>query len=388
MSATLWKQALPAPPRHSWFEAFDADGGTALHDLLLGRFDLANLAATEPRSLLSEWVIRIGDAGNFSARLDAALTELIETQWGNLDLAPRAQLLAVWEAIGHFVSAAYKAGSNPAPLEHTAEALRDRLTDASGFGAELFAARGSDAFFTCLNAIALYQRDDSLRSLWWRLAELPDGFPFRYAGLALTGIRRLPASSGGFRYDVGIALFTIARAFSRSANEGILSQQAAVEELHLLYQRSRKQFPTMERQWVEVFAREVQTNTRAKYSQEIWQFLDDEKGRLPKVVGLPSQIHPSYIAQFQQDQDRMPQIGLAITWDPNKPSENKAALSRRDSRAVENAESFLNQQRDYARKTGLTVNLVQSLHLFASEIRHYDLHQAEVWVQTNHHLKQ
>ncbi|PZR74004.1 MAG: hypothetical protein DLM73_09150 [Chthoniobacterales bacterium] len=90
MSATVWKETLQASPLHSWFEAFDDDAQTAVHDLLLGRFDLANLAATEPRSLLGEWVAKLGNTGNFSSRLDAALTSWIEAHWGNDNLAPRA----------------------------------------------------------------------------------------------------------------------------------------------------------------------------------------------------------------------------------------------------------------------------------------------------------
>jgi hypothetical protein len=246
MSATIWKAALPAAPLHHWFEAFEADAPAALHDLLLGRFDLANLAVTEPRSLLSEWVVTVGNTAGFSSRLDSVLTGWIEAHWGNVGLAPRSQLLAVWEAVANVINATYKSGPNAAPLEKAAGSLRDRISDASGFSAQMFSSRGTDAFIACLNTAALYQRDDSLRALWWRLAELPDGFPIRYASVALTGIRRLPAVSGGFRYDVAIALFAIARAISRRVRDGEFSEQSAAEEIQLLYQRTRQQFPAMD----------------------------------------------------------------------------------------------------------------------------------------------
>lgn len=377
MSATVWKETLPAPPLHSWFEAFETDAHAAVHDLLLGRFDLANLAVTEPRSLLGEWVARLGNTANFSSRLDAALTSWIEAHWGNDHLAPRAQLLSVWETVGHVLSASYRSGPGPAPLETAVASVRDRLADPNGFSAQLFSPRGSDAFFACLTAAALYQRDDSLRALWWRLADLPDGFPVRYASVALTGVRRLPAVSGGFRYDVGIALFTIARALSRRVRDGGCSEQSAEEEFQMLHQRTRRQYPAMEPYWAEVFRQELRSERRETYAELIWRFLDDERGRLPQAT--PSRQNAGHRVPNGIESNRTAYQGLAITWDPQQAQAIKYAISQREYRAVERAEAFLNQQRDYARKNGLTLNLVQSLHLFASEIRKYNLPQAESW---------
>src|SRR6266853_1260013 len=335
MSATVWKETLPAPPLHSWFEAFEADAQTAVHDLLLGRFDLANLAVTEPRSLLGEWVVRLGDTANFSSRLAAALTGWIEAHWGNDNLAPRAQLLSAWETVGHVLSAAYRSGPAPAPLEQAAEALRDRFADPNGFSAQLFSPRGSDAFFACLPSAALYQRDESLRALWWRLAELPDGFPIRYASVALTGVRRLPAVSGGFRYDVAIALFTIARALSRRVKDGDCSEEAAGEEFQLLHQRTRRQYPAMEQRWAEVFRQELRSDRRAEYSDLIWRFLDGERGQLPQATSSPSRQNAVQRVRNEPESDRAAFQGLAITWDPQQPREIKFAISRREHRAVE-----------------------------------------------------
>lgn len=379
MSATIWKEKLPAPPLHSWFEAFEADAPAALNDLLLGRFDLANLSVTEPRSLISEWIVRVGNAAGFSSRLDTALTGWIQTQWGNFDLASRSQLLSVWETVAHVLNATYRSGPSAAPLEKSAESLRDRIADASGFSAQLFSTRGTDAFLACLNVVALYQRDDSLRALWWRLAELPDGFPLRYASVALTGIRRLPAVSGGFRYDVATALFTVARAISCRVQDGDCSEQIAVEEFQLLYQRTRQQFPAMDQRWAEVFLKKMQAHNREAYSDAIWRFLDGEQGRLPRPQSTGS--HSRQTFGNNREPAPLPYNGLEITWEPQQPRLIESAIARREFRAVENAEAFLDQQRSYARKTGLTLNLVQSLHLFASRIRNYDLNQAEIWVR-------
>ena len=58
MLATIWKDKLDASPLHGWFEAFEEDAPKALHDLLAGHFDLANLPEAEPRALLSGWVLK------------------------------------------------------------------------------------------------------------------------------------------------------------------------------------------------------------------------------------------------------------------------------------------------------------------------------------------
>ncbi|PZR74005.1 MAG: hypothetical protein DLM73_09155 [Chthoniobacterales bacterium] len=232
-----------------------------------------------------------------------------------------------------------------------------------------------------MTAAALYQRDDSLRALWWRLADLPDGFPIRYAPVALTGVRRLPAVSRGFRYDVAIALFTIARALSRRVRDGGCSEQIAEEEFQLLHQRTRRQYPAMEQRWAEVYRQELRSDKRDDYSNLIWQFLDGESNRLPQATAAPSRRNDGHGASNGLQADQAVYHGLAITWDPRMPREIKFAIGGREHRAVERAEAFLNQQRDYARKNGVTLNLVQSLHLFASGIRNYNLHQAELWVR-------
>ncbi len=291
MLATIWKDKLDASPLHGWFEAFEAEAPKALHDLLAGRFDLANLSEAEPRALLSGWVLKIREAGDFAKRVEETLTGWIAEHWGKDKLGSRSLLLATWETVGATVSATYQSGASPALLEASALALRDRLADATGFAAHLFSPRGTDAFFACLNAVALHQRDSSLRSFWWRLAELPAGFPVRYAGLALTGIRRLP-SSGGFRYDLASALFVVAKALSRLEREGVLDAKQALEEIEYLFHRSRRQYPTFENEWAEVARREVHDDLQQEYVDSIWQFLKSIKARSSHTQRFQARFEP------------------------------------------------------------------------------------------------
>ena len=191
MSTTIWKQHLPASSQHHWFEAFEENGLEAADALLLGRFDLANLAVEEPSVLLTTWVRIIGDRGGFSTLLDDALSAWIDKNWAKSDHASIAMIRSVWDQLGIVISATAPPAPNPCPLAKAATTLRVRLGDHSGFATTLFAFRGRDAFHTCLNAVALSQRDDELRTLWWRLIELPGGFPIRYASVALNGLRCL-----------------------------------------------------------------------------------------------------------------------------------------------------------------------------------------------------
>jgi tetratricopeptide (TPR) repeat protein len=379
MVATIWKDKLDASPLHGWFEAFEADAPNALHDLLAGRFDLANLSEAEPRALLSGWVLKIGEAGDFAKRVDDALTGWIAEHWGKDELGSRSLLLATWETVGAIVSATYQSGASPALLEASALALRERLADATGFAAHLFSARGTDAFFACLSAVALYQRDDSLRSFWWRLAELPAGFPVRYAGLALTGIRRLP-SPGEFRYDVAGALFVVAKALSRLEREGMLDAKQALEEIEYLFRRSRRQYPTFENEWAEVVRREVRDDLRQDYTDSTWQFLTSIKARSPDT--RRAQTHVEARDDFGSEVSPLVGGGLALTWDARNDPDHVTQLienRRPDSNAF--AEALLEKQRDYALRTGNRSFLVKSLHRFATGIRDWNIRQAEQWTR-------
>ncbi len=379
MLATIWKDKLDASPLHGWFEAFEEDAPKALHDLLAGHFDLANLPEAEPRALLSGWVLKIREAGDFAKRVDETLAGWIAEHWGKDDLGSRSLLLATWETAGATVSATYQSGASPALLEASALALRGRLADATGFAGHLFSARGTDAFFACLNAVALHQRDDSLRSFWWRLAELPAGFPVRYAGLALTGIRRLP-SSGGFRYDVASALFVVTKALSRLEREGMLDAKHALEEIEYLFRRSRRQFPAFQNEWAEVVRREVRDDSQQDYTDSIWQFLTSIKARSPDTRRFQTRAETQ--DDFASEVSSLADRGLALTWDAqNDPDHVTQLIENRRPDATAFAEALLGKQRDHALRTGNKSFVVKSLHRFATAIRDWDIRQAEQWTR-------
>ena len=379
MSAIIWKSQLPSQPLHRWFEAFEANADAAMDALLLGRFDMANLSTVDVDDLLSRWTLTIAEVGDFAARLDSALDRWIAKNWGRTELTTVDHLRGIWARVGHALSATYIPMSGWQYLGRSAGSLREQMFFQRSFARHLFSPRGTDAFHACLNAVALYQNDDKLRTFWWALVELPHGFPIRYGGLALTGIRRLRFPHGGFRYDVARAVIILAKSLSRLVREGLTEPAVAKNEFEYFYRRTRDYFPGYDAPWGAVFSTIWREELRAECSDEIRAFLDEEAvGLIPRARDQARQA-----ARYPGGQTRP--RSLQLTWDAARdPARIEHLLLAHDRDAIPEAEWLLDEQHTYGLKSGNFTFLIRSLHRFATAARNAarrdsDLWQAQQW---------
>jgi len=377
VSANIWKRRLAAPQQHQWFEAFESAPGEALDALLWRRFDLANVGVLDVDDLLSRWVLTVGNEEGFAGRVDSALASWIERNWGEDESGSPETLRGIWATVGRLLCAAY-VPSNERYLDNAATALRERLLKQPGFAPLLYSPRGCDAFFNCVNAVGLYQLDNHLRDFWWQLAELPNGFPSRYATLALTGIRRMRVRHGGFRYDLGRALFIVAKSLSRLVRYGVTTDSLALDEFSYLYDRARSSFPSFEPAWAVLFQSTWRPEIKKECSEQITAYVEKELDRLRPLL------------RPQRNNDhRLVTTGPRIfqaTWHiSNDPKRIEQMLLHRERERFEAAEWLLREQRSYGLNTGNFTFLVRTLQKFSVAVRNTarddrDLALAEKWV--------
>jgi tetratricopeptide (TPR) repeat protein len=213
-----------------WLTVFYHDPDKAVSELLWNRFYFGPLNLTERDQLLANWLELLGDAEEFSSRLDRAFSSWIEQNWGQFE-QPAASLVSAWICLASVVESSAKLNA-PARLSKAADALRARFPLRDRFLGSFSTAPAADPLGCYLAVIAEFQGDDrSLAGFWHRLCDLPDGVPFYHAPYAILGLRRLHSMNnwedGTLRAEVVLGLLRLANAFDRLVRERGLSEGVA-----------------------------------------------------------------------------------------------------------------------------------------------------------------
>ncbi len=359
--ANVWEDVFASGNPPAWLTEFEGDPYGAVDALLWRRFYHGPLNLAEPEDLVIDWVLLIGEAGDFATRLDRTMTAWVERNWGSLGSGSTAGLAGAWSRLPDVVAAT-------GVLTGTARALRVRFGEAQEYLGGLSLSPSQDPLGRYLGAVARYQPDRSLAPFWWQLCELPDRVPFYHAPHAIEGLRGLPPleeeETGGFRLDLVHGLVKLSVALAR-----------------------RREFPA--KQMKEMFFAVARRTMAAYPFPERW-----EASLRPLFPGLPdtpaawfaalvpgmSRPSPEPVRRSVQKKESSTRLTPHPLW-AERAGAIAAVLGRRPSTAIDEAETLLKEQRAYAQLTGDSYFLVRSLCRFASVIAPRTPQEALKWAE-------
>lgn len=362
MSADLdLDRAFAGNPVPTWLRDFERRPYEALDGLLLGAARLGILSAAEPTDLLARWMDQLGDP--FIGFLDTALATWIGRSWRTPILPGAAGSAALTAAA--WIRAADTIASE-VRLREAATELRHRLPSDRNFLAALGEGPSRDPEGRAWFAIARHQADRVLTPWWWRFCTLPPDEPWYHGVYGVQGLRGLPppANEGaGFRIEVAEGLLRLADALAQRCDDGWLDQSAARAEVARIAQLMQRAFPFPERWahvWVECRERGVQGDLARSWLDAV----------LPSVnVGPSSRRRPlPAVPQRRPDWQMRAQVIAG-------------SLREHFEQTLPRATQLLDEQTEYAEKTGDSYNVVRTACSFASKIRHSHPTQALIWVE-------
>ncbi len=343
-----------------WLRHFQEEPLNALHNFLLGRADLGYLSAAEPVDVMLGWLRAFGTKEGLAPDLDEILADWIKRSWGELLLpggAGSATLTAVaWRRATAIITAA-------TGLDRAAQSLRERFLEDRRYLNSLSEGRARDCQAGAWLALAMYQHDRGLLNEWWRLCELPPDEPWYRGVCGIHGLRGLApvsmARAGGFPEEVADGLNRLGLALWERYQEGWLREETARQEFVDIARLTMVAYPFKDR-WGSYWRHELSQDRDRRLFSWIVEL----------VPGLrPDSVHP-YGSFAQPDS----------TW-PTRAREIAASLSAGRPDCIEIAKSLLEEQADFAEKTGNNHYIVRSACNFAGRIRHRDPGQGLDWAR-------
>ena len=247
---TSWEKIFTTVPVPEWLLTFEAQPDAAVDAALRGRYFFGALNVAEPSDLLIDWALGIGDHFGFIHRLDEALANWIEKNWGKANYTLAAMS---WIWLSQIVA-------NVEALQQAPQALRRRFHERQKFLAPLCAGPSRDPLGMYLNAIARHQKDDSLAEVWWDYCKLAPGIPWYHGLYGITGLRGLPPSSekarGAFPELVAKGVACLGQALYRQSEEQKISLEEAYAEFDNVAHLTLVAYPFPER-WRECWEKEI-----------------------------------------------------------------------------------------------------------------------------------
>jgi tetratricopeptide (TPR) repeat protein len=358
----VWEEVFAAGSPPAWLTAFDEDPYGAVEALLWRRFYHGSLNLAEPEDLVIDWVFLIGEAGEFTSRLDQTLRAWGERNWGSLGDGSTARLADAWSRLADIVAAT-------GILTSTAQALRVRFADAQEYLGGLSVSPSQDPLGRYLGAIARYQQDRTLAPFWWQLCELPDRVPFYHAPYAIEGLRGLPPleaeERGAFRLDLVHGLIKLAVALARKRQ---FPEKQIKEMFFAVARRTMAAYPFPER-WVSAL------------DPLIPSLQDPAASWLAALLAERATSQPGErTSRKDPRRDQLPRTARDAEWKERADSIARA-LERRQQTALAEAEALIKEERSTAAAQGHPHPLVLSLNRFASIVAAWLPQRALKWAE-------
>ena len=347
-----------------WLRGFDANPGTALHDLLLGRAELGHLSVANPVDLLLGWLHAFGDQGGFTDLLDQSLTAWITDNWGRVELANGSDSAtltsAAWTQATELLAAAPS-------LTQAGKTLTQYVLSDQRYLNSLTEGRSRDPQAGAWFALASHQHDRTQLQNWWRLCDLPPDEPWYRGHCGIAGLRALPPESkafaGGFPKELAEGLNRLGLSLWRHQDEGWLDGDLAREEFQDSLRLTLGAYPFPDR-WLS-FWRHVLRRDHRRGDIRIWvRTLLPRVGDEIRDYHLHSQQWASYDPGWA---DRAKAIAEDLVFGTDD--------------AVKEAEQLLSEQYRYFEHSGNCSNLVRSATYFSRSIRSRQPAQALTWAR-------
>jgi hypothetical protein len=253
---TCWEEIFRQTPVPRWLRDFDHDPDAAVDAALKGEYYFGALNSADPADLLIDWALGLSQQLNFVPRLDKALANWIEQNWGHADATDKGSRTLhalAWIGLSQIVA-------NVDALKLAPRALRERFDQRDTFLKPLCEGPSRDPMGMYLHAIARHQEDDSLSEVWWNHCKLASGVPWYHGIYGIAGLRGLPPSSererGAFPERVAKGLALLGIALYRCSQDDILDIDRAHEEFNNVAHLTFVAYPFLER-WQECWRKEI-----------------------------------------------------------------------------------------------------------------------------------
>ena len=329
-----------------WILAFRDSPQDALTDIFTGRYYNQRANPVDPDDLILDWIWAL-PADLLAEPLDIAIAEWIREHWNGddqqlhpADVAWLRCLRVVALADNHHFST-------------SVSLLLSLVTEATFRLNALTTNRVRDVLGWYWACISRNQQDDSLRSLWFRLCNIPPGVPAFHGHWGLLGLRRVPGDdNGGFRVSVALGLERYLIGLDARVSEGSLRQRDAERMAVSESTDLARSFPFPAR-WSGFWAQRDNLPARVnKWLRSVFSLENTGPGRSRSVAkSLPPP---------RRNRD-WPDRARVIASDAR--SGNRASLK--------SAIQLTSEQRDYAIATGDFYSLVRTLCNLSGAFRSY-----------------
>jgi tetratricopeptide (TPR) repeat protein len=326
-------------PPSAWFYAFEDDRGAAVQDLLLGSADLGSFQVLDPWAVVLPWLQGLSDT-SFPADFDSALSGWIMTSWGE-PIHPASQGSAgltarAWESASLIIA-------NFDRLPISAGILRDRVLADREFLAFMGEGPSRDPAGRAWQALAQYQKDDSLLEDWNRIVALEPGVPWYHGQYGLMGIDLLPGNraEAGIPPPLAYGLRRFGVALRSLVADGYLNEGNARREFERLSRWAQRRYPFKEA-W-----------------RSVWrQLMEHESDPLAGWVldSLPGD-HRILGQRVEEDKWQLPTANPGW-W--NRVQQIRLQLKRPTPTSLDGAGALLSEMEAYYHATGEPYNFVRT----------------------------
>ena len=327
-------------PPSAWFYAFEDDRGAAVQDLLLGSADLGSFQVLDPWAVVLPWLQGLSDT-SFPADFDSALSGWIMTSWGE-PIHPASQGSAgltarAWESASLIIA-------NFDRLPISAGILRDRVLADREFLAFMGEGPSRDPAGRAWQALAQYQKDDSLLEDWNRIVALEPGVPWYHGQYGLMGIDLLPGNraEAGIPPPLAYGLRRFGVALRSLVADGYLNEGNARREFERLSRWAQRRYPFKEA-W-----------------RSVWrQLMEHESDPLAAWVldSLPGVDHRILGRRAEEDKWQLPRADP--DWS-NRVQQIWLQLKRPTRTSFDTAGTLLSEMETYYHATGESYNFVRT----------------------------
>lgn len=352
MNARLraWAETLEWSVPGRWLEQFDADPALAVTELVEGRSWPSPRSDLEPEDVIADWVIALGDVGEFRSILDGALADWIAKTWDGVNPAPAFDVGRAWCRAANIVAYAEV-------LAASREELARRFDERRFVLGPLSVGPTQDPLGRFLVAVARGQRDRQWAREWSAMAHLPSDVAPYQAGYVIRGIRGMPphpAEKDGKRTDVACALAVLADALDRCAADGRVSADGARAEFRAAVRVGLPSLPELAFTW---------NSLNTPVSERAREWMSEVLPNHPLLIGAAP---PWGVKRALELYRKTP------PW-KDRATESVRLMERGSvGDAVQQAERLLADQREYADLTGEGRELARTLRRLSTAIRDLD----------------
>ncbi len=282
---THWNSRFRRGKVPSWIEFFLEDPSKAIEALVLRRYDLGQLAQSDPEDLLADWSRVLGS--EFIQQLDNAVLAWSRSNWRRFERNP-FPLAQAWLTV--FRTACVVPG-----LKQTTGFFTGLIGEVVDYLEGYSTSRSLNPLGWCFSAIGAAQTDRQLVAHWQQWLALPPGVRYFQGSFLIDAVAAMPAApptDSEFRMDVAQALLRIGQALHQQVDSGVLEEADAAEEFEFCARRTVLRREPREK-WTLFWA-----NRRAMLTKEaprLWPWI---------VQSFPeAKDHPPSSAQWVQRPD-------------------------------------------------------------------------------------